>query len=231
MKGGRAQAEKAPQWRANRRTRREGVAVAVVSFAVFTTTACGGASGPGAPITPVAKDGATTHREMDWGAGAPSVNPKYTEEESARLYLCPLILAAVVVAGDSKDNGVPLAKVRAEIAAQSAPGDAKDLANAFTQQTYDDDYTDLVQYAQATNDRCVENVGGVGETRSQRALFCLGRQLTALAGFRLGKHQSMAELSARLSGVPGYSEQALRFGYEGTPPPMEGWLECAESQP
>jgi len=168
---------------------------------------------------------------MDWAAGAPSVTPKYTEEESARLYLCPLILAAVVVAGHSKDNGVPLSKVRAEIDAQSTPGDAKDLANAFSQQTYDDNYSDLVQYAQSTNDRCVENVGGISDARSQRALFCLGRQLTALAGFRLGKQQSMAELSARLRGVPGYSDQALRFGYDGTPPPMEGWLDCAESQP
>lgn len=178
----------------------------------------------GSPPQPIA----ARHERFDWATGAPSVSPKYTQEEAARLALCPPIGAAVFVAAHSKEKGTPLAEVEAELATHSSRDDVKEMLRLFIEQTHRDEYTDAVKYTQSNHEQCVEKVGGLSGARATRAVFCLGRQLVALASYRLRGQSSSAELSAKLQGVPGYTKQAVEFGHAGNAPSTEGWEFCID---
>lgn len=172
------------------------------------------------PATPAGEGG------IDWAAGAPSASPAYTEEERARLELCPLIGTAVFVAGHSKEQGISFEETERALAEKSPPGELQNMVSMFVKQTYEDDYPDLVEYTRMNNETCVEKLGEITGARADRAEFCLGRHLVGLASYRLKGQHSQRDVSAKLQGVPGYTEEVVKLGYEGQMPPMEGWQEC-----
>lgn len=192
--------------------------------ALYVTLVASVGAGCGTPSEP-----ATPSNGAKGTGRAPEVTPAYTEEELARLTLCPFVVVTVFVAGQNKANGVPLEALEQEIQEQPLADDIRKLSLLFTQQTYEDNYPDQVEYVRELSDTCIAEIGEIKGARASRAGFCLGRQLTALAGYRLHQEQTLEELSTRLKDVPGYSLEVLERGYQGNKPDFkESWTECVE---
>lgn len=181
--------------------------------------ACGSAQEADAPATPA----------LNWAKGAPQAEPSYTDQDLARLELCPLISTAVFVAGQSKEKGVSLADTEQEIAKTSS-GDEQlaQMTSLFVKQTYETPFEDLLEYTQQNHATCVEQLGEITGPRAERAVFCLNRHLVVLAAYRMRGESTLAAVSKKLENIPGYGSEFAELGYHGQGPQREAWSECVK---
>src|SRR5690606_34408470 len=89
---------------------------------------------------------------LDWAAGAPAVTPAYSDEEHARLGLCPMISRTVFLASELKAEGVPLREAKERLSDPPAEiVDVKDeksaeLLGQFVEGTYAQETGDIVSH-------------------------------------------------------------------------------------
>ncbi len=180
---------------------------------------CGSTQEANAPAPPT----------LNWAKGAPQAEPSYSDQDLARLELCPLISTAVFVAGQSKQKGISLTETEQELAKTSSGNEQlSQLTSMFVKQTYETPFDDLLDYVQQNHTTCVEQLGELTGPRAERAVFCLNRHLVVLAAYRMRGEGTLEAVSNKLEKVPGFGSEFAESGYAGQGPTQEAWYECVK---